>query len=340
MVRTLLPALLLLSATTAAWAHVPHDPAYWVAFSPGEAPEWVVTTLPVHVRDSLLLVRTQDQQNVDLRYAINSDEGISAAAMLSDTRLVAGTAGRGLWISDDAGDGFAVHPDIQADATIHQIVASPDILTDGLAFAIGMAPLKDGSQLGLIWRSQDGGDSWQQVAGLPDVIPWDIKLSPTFGLDGRAFMVDRDGTVYRTVNSGNTFLEAGGVDGLVFEVAVGPEGRAWLATDSQGLWRSDDDGESFEYVGYDDKQIVTVAEFEGDLVMFTFADEAVWVSNDGGTNFTLVQNDIEDAAPGQPSDGVHYYELRQDGSGTIWLAAWEGLIKSRPTCPKPCATSA
>lgn len=321
-----LPALLLL-VSTPSLAHVPHDPAYWVAIAPGEEPGWVVTSLPIAVRQTQLLVRTQDQQDVELRYAIDDDEGVAGAAMLDTTRLVLGTAGQGLWISEDVGDRFVVHPDVPPTATVHQVVGSPDIAVDGVALAAGFLNTGDG-QVGVVWRSADRGETWVEVATLPGVVPWDLKFSPLFGIDGRAMMVSRDGAVYRSVDGGQTWVEVGGVPGAVHEVALGPGGRAWLATDSMGLWRSDDDGEHFALVGYDEKPVVTVAEFAGDLVMFCLNDEAVWVSDDGGESFAYHRDFIEDASPGQPASGIHYYELRQAGDGSIWLASWEGLIRS------------
>ncbi len=318
---------LLLLASAPAWAHVPHDPAFWVAVSPGTEPEWVVTSLPIAVRQTQLLVRTDNELDMELRYAFDDDEGVAGAAMLGPERLALGTLGAGLLVSDDAGDSFAPHPDIDPAATVQQVVASPDLLQDHLALATGFVGLGD-SQVGAVWRSIDGGDSFDQVATLPGVIPWDLKLSPLFGVDGRAFMLSRDGEVFRSSDAGVSWEQVGAVPGAVFEIAPGAGGRVWLATDSQGLWRSDDDGETFAFVGYDDKRVVTVAEFPGDLVMFCYNDEAVWVSEDGGESFTKNTDAIEDASPGQPASGVHYYELRQDGRGHIWLASWEGLIKS------------
>lgn len=321
-----LSALLLLASAPAS-AHVPHDPAFWVAYSPGTEPAWVMTSLPIAVRSTQLLVRTDNEQDMELRYAFDDDEGIAGAAMLSAERLALGTLGAGLLVSDDAGDSLAPHPDIDPDATIQQVVASPDILMDHIALATGFVDL-EGGQEGAIWRSIDGGDSFAQVATLPDVIPWDLKLSPLFGIDGRAFVLSRDGDVFRSGDAGASWEPVGSVPGAVFEIAPGSGSRVWLATDSQGLWRSDDDGESFVFVGYDQKRVVTVAEFPGDLVMFCYDDEAVFVSDDGGASFTKNADAIEDASPGQPASGVHYYELRQDGRGHIWLASWEGLIKS------------
>jgi uncharacterized protein (TIGR03382 family) len=320
-----LPALLLLAGGTAS-AHVPHDPAYWVALSPDQSTPWAVTSMPVAVRQTQLLVRTLDRQDVDLRFVIGDDEGVGGAAMLGAERLVLGTVGRGLWTSDDVGDSFTVHPDVPADATLHQVVGSPDLASDGVALATGFVDA--GGPLGTIWRTADAGDSWVEVASLPGVIPWDISFSPLFGVDGRAFMVSRDGELFGSDDGGGTWLEIGGVPGATHELAVGAGGRIWLATDSQGLWRSDDNGESFEAVGYADKPVVTVAEFAGDLVMFCLNDEAVYVSSDGGDSFELRADAIEDASPGQPASGVHYYELRQAADGAIWLASWEGLVRS------------
>jgi MYXO-CTERM domain-containing protein len=322
----LLPAALLL-ASTSARAHVPHDPCYWVAVSPGADPAWVVTSLPLAGRNSQMLVRTDNQQDVELRWVIDDDEGVPDAAMLSERTLAVGTIGEGLLVSDDVGDSFSNHPDVPANATVQRFAVSPEVLSDGLVLVAGTVN-NGGGEDGAIWRSDDGGDSFEQVALLPGVVAWDLRLSPDFVSDGRAFALGRDGQVFRSTDFGASWLEVGSAPGPVSQIATGAGQRVWVATDRQGLWRSDDDGANFAAIGHDAAPITTLAEFPGDLVMFTYNEQAVWTSWDGGESFALVQDDIEEVSPGQPASGVHYYELLQDGTGTIWLASWEGLVKS------------
>ncbi len=319
---------LLLWGGSSALAHEPHDPSFWVAVGPGEDPSWVVTTFPLHVRNSIYVVRTADEHDLEARWALGDDEGLLTGAMLSDQRLVVGTHGEGLWVSDDVGDSFAVHADIPSDAAVMKVVPSPDVLLDGVAVAIGHRELDDGSILGLVWRTQDGGETWQQSASLDDVLFWDLSLSPLFGMDGRAFAITYDGVVYRSRNAGVDWEELGSVGAVPFEVAAGSGDRVWVGTENSGLLRSRDDGESFEFAGYDERPVVTLAEFAADLVMFAYADQAVYVSTDGGDSFVRSPEGIEEPSPGQPSDNIHYFEFFGAGDGSIWLSSWEGIIKS------------
>ncbi len=309
-----------------AWAHMPHDPAYWLAFSPGKNPQWVVTTMPLTMRQCLMLARTSDRENIETRYLLDEEEGAPGGAMLDATRLVVTTRGRGLWMSDDVGDNFVVHPDVPADASLYQVVASPEVLADGLALAVGYATEK-GIPIGHVWRTNDGGDSWQVTGSFTNMTPWDVKLSPSWSSDGVAAMLTSSGEVFTSSDYGQTWQQKGSMSGGVFQIAPG-NGRIWMATADHGLCRSLDGGATFTSIGYDDKPVSTVAEFPGDLVMFARSDEAVYVSRDGGETWEFNPEQLEWTAPDQPTSGIHYYDIRQDGDGVFWLAAWEGLVKS------------
>ncbi|MFH1469856.1 MAG: hypothetical protein ABIO70_36065 [Pseudomonadota bacterium] len=324
---TSLSAPLLLGAP-AAHAHSPHDIAAWVAVSPGAEPEWIITSL---IRfDAWIVARTQDGRAIETRYIMPDSEQIGTAALLGPERLLLGTDGLGLWVSEDAGDTFQVHADLPADATIRKIALSPDFFDDQTALAVGFVPEEDGTPLGQIWRTTDAGRRWALVRALYGLALTDLKLSPDFSADGRAFALTADGQVVRGRDGGLSWGSVRAVPDTCWQVAVGAGQRAWVATDSRGLWRSDDDGVTFTPAAFEGRRITTVIELDGGLVLATLPDEGVWRSEDGGQTWSYQHDLIQPAQSGvgNPTDGNHYYDFFEDDRGTIWLASWEGITRS------------
>ncbi len=318
----LAPLLLAAAQIPGAQAHSPHDIAAWVAVAPGETPAWTVTSL---VRDEgWMLVRSPDRQNLETRFIAPGTEEITSATMLTESRLALGTTRMGLWLSEDVGDSYSVHPDIPSNASIAQVAPSPDILDDQQALCAG-----NQDETGMIWRSQDAGDTWLPVAQLDDLELADVKLSPGWSADERAFAVTRDGVVLGSDDSGESWEQRGSADEGAYQVAVGSGQRVWVAG-ANGLWRSDDDGVSFSLAGFEDLPVSLVLDLGDDLVLATLPDEAVWRSDDGGKSWTYQDEDLEGAASGygNPGDNEHYFDLELAGDGSIYLAAWGGLARS------------
>ncbi len=314
--------LLALASSAASWAHSPHDVAAWVAFSPGEQPRWVITSLVRY--DSWLLVRTQDLQTIELRYLGPESEEITSAAMAAEERLLLGMGRQGLRISEDAGDSFDDHPDIPQDATVNQLAVSPGVLDDGLALCAG----KDGD--GAIWRSEDAGLHWELVASLPGLELLDLSLSPDWEDDGRAVAMAREGQLLVSQDRGLSWQQTGTLDEEPWQVAAGPQQRVWAATPSEGLLRSDDDGESWQLAAFGEQAVTTVAELAGELVLATLPADGIWLSDDGGGSWSLQDQGVQPCGTGvgNPTDGNHFFEIRQAGDGAIWYAAWEGIAYS------------
>ncbi len=310
----LLPLALLLSA---AQAHYPHDVAAWVAVSPGTEPRWVITTL---VREeALYLLRSENQRDFAVRYVMDGEDGVrSCGRLLDEQLLVLGTDGRGLWVSEDAGDSFQRQGDIPHDASVLDIEVSPEVLEDGLALAAG-------SQL---WLTEDGGLRWEPLLeeGAPDLL--DVDLSPDWSQDGRAAVLDEEGWVLTSEGFGHSWQIGAQLPGSPAGVAVGPGQRIWGASFDQGLWLSEDGGDSWQASTLGVREVALVADLGGGLVLAAAKDEAVWRSEDDGASWALHSRGVEETEPDQPSDNLHYFELLEDGDGAIWMASWEGLQRS------------
>lgn len=318
----------LVTGSPGALGHSPHDVAMWVAVSPGPEPTWVVTSL---VRfDAWIVARFSDEAELETRYVLPDTEDVTSAVMLAESRLLLGTWGLGLWVSDDVGDSFSVHPDLPPDATVNEVLASPEVLDDGVAVAVGSIPQDDGPELGSVWISADGGDRWEATWQYPNHALLHVDLSPAWSGDGRAFAVTRAGQVVRSHDYGQTWALAASLPDELYQVAVGEGERVWVATRSMGLWRSDNDGASFEQDAFEGQAVTTVAAVGDGVVLATLPAEAVWRSIDDGLSWTLQDDLIQPAGGGvgNPADGNHYFELFEDGTGTIWLASWEGITRS------------
>ncbi|NBC16718.1 MAG: T9SS type A sorting domain-containing protein [Bacteroidetes bacterium] len=98
-------------------------------------------------------------------------------------------------------------------------------------------PLGGSGQIGLgIYRSQDGGETWQQVnTGLIDTTITDLAVYP----NGTLLAATYRGGVHRSTDGGDTWLPLNrGLPSLqVTALAVTDEGTVYAGTD-QGIYRS------------------------------------------------------------------------------------------------------
>lgn len=104
-------------------------------------------------------------------------------------------------------------------------------------------------------RTQDNGESWEQVIGLPDGPqgPWNWSQSLAADtVNGDIFYYYAKGKVYRSTDGGASFavvrdsLPQEGWHAL--KTLPGVEGEIWLSLDRQGLYRSTDGGGSFSQI--------------------------------------------------------------------------------------------
>jgi hypothetical protein len=307
------------------WAHEPHDPTYWVATAPGEEAGWLVVMLVEEPKQAALLVRTQDRLTMETRYLTDGTWAATSAAMLGPERLVVGTDMQGLWVSDDVGDSFEVHPDLPPDATVNQVVASPEVLDTGLALAVGTTRTPEGLVVGNLWRSEDAGETWREVMSVQGRELLDVSLAPDWDFSGRAVASSPDGGLWLSIDRGVSWAALGELGQPVYQVAAGEGARLWAGSVADGLWLSQDDGASFERVAFAGEPITAVADLGGGLIMATQPELAVFVSRDGGASFDLSRLGLDPVESGQPMNGVHHYRLQRGGDGAIYLAAWEGV---------------
>jgi len=223
------------------------------------------------------------------------------------------SVGRGVWKTTDGGDtwSFIGLPESGAVGSLTVHPQNPD-----LVYVAGLGhPFGKNEERG-VYRSTDGGDTWENVLFLNDSTGavslamnplnpriiyagmWRAERKPWELISGSP-----EGGVYKTTDGGDTWTKlAGGLpEGTVGKVTVSvsranPD-RVWAMVEAEpgnGLWRSDDAGETWRFLNGESN--LTGRAFYYHHVMADPGDEnTVWVLNtrmyrsvDGGESFELV----------------------------------------------------
>jgi photosystem II stability/assembly factor-like uncharacterized protein len=168
----------------------------------------------------------------------------SIRASVFDPRVARPLSLDTLLYADDGGGisfYFNVNTDQQVSkesVTLLDAPATALVISDEELIFIGTGlPLGGSGQIGLgIYRSQDGGETWQQVnTGLIDTTITDLAVYP----NGTLLAATYRGGVHRSTDGGDTWLPLNrGLPSLqVTALAVTDEGTVYAGTD-QGIYRS------------------------------------------------------------------------------------------------------
>jgi photosystem II stability/assembly factor-like uncharacterized protein len=302
-----------------ATAHYPHDAAIWIAISPGSSPDWVATT--VWRNEAWMLARTDNEQDVDVRYIMYGESNyLSAGALLTDTRLVIAPENGGMWVSEDVGETWSQSvTGIDTTATIKDIMVSPDVESDGIAIAVGTEG---------IWRTEDAGVTWSQVLVSKKEAILDVDLASDWSSSSRACAIGEHGTVWCSDDLGETWSAEGSTGGAPWCITVGDSNKLWAGLED-GLWQSTDGGQSWSLQEF--SASVTTVEYLGDGVLLAaLVREAVWRSDDDGATWSYQNDYLEtaDTSQGGPRETEHYFRFLPSRNGAVYLATWEGMVKS------------
>ena len=223
------------------------------------------------------------------------------------------SVGRGAWKSEDGGRNWHFIGLADSGAFGEMVVHpnNPDLV---YAAALG-SPFGKNPERG-VFRSRDGGDSWEKVLFLsdstgavslamnpddPDEIyagMWRGERKPWTLISGSA-----EGGIYKTTDGGDSWtkLSGGLPEGLVGKVGlaispVNPQ-RIWAMVEAEpgnGLWRSDDAGASWTFLN-GENNLAGRAFYYHHVVADPVDEDAVYVLNtrlyrstDGGEDFTLI----------------------------------------------------
>jgi hypothetical protein len=213
-----------------------------------------------------------------------------------------------------------------------------------------------------VYRSRDGGESWDNVLFLndstgavalamnpenPDEIfagMWRAERKPWTLISG-----GEDGGIYRTRDGGDTWTKLGGglPEGVVGKVglsisAANPR-RVWAMVEAEpgnGLWRSDDSGETWTFVTGEGR-LAGRAFYYHHVVADPTDENTIYVLNsrlfrstDGGENFTMIplpHGDVHDlwVHPDDPD----VFVVGTDGGAVVTLnhGATFSTVYNQPT---------
>jgi photosystem II stability/assembly factor-like uncharacterized protein len=270
------------------------------------------------------------------------------------------TTGDGMYRSFDGGDTWS-HIGLSDAGTIARIVVHPDNHELVYAAVFGH-PFGPNEERG-VYRSSDGGDSWEQVMFISDQVgAVDLSMNPHNPREMYAafwrferkpwttYDASGDGGIYKTKDGGDSWEKLGGglPEGLTgrIGVSVSPADPTRVyafvsALDPDGgLYRSDDSGKSWERVNRDRNlrqrhwYYSHVQADPNDRDTVYVLNTTVWKSIDGGKSVERIRPNHGDthALWINPDDSDNMI-LGDDGGGEVTMnggATWSS-VQNQPT---------
>ena len=154
--------------------------------------------------------------------------------------------------------------------------------------------------------TEDGGQSWQQVEGLPNGPkgPWEWSQPLVAdGVNGQRFYYYSAGTVYRSNDGGRSFAPIFTVlpkeEWHSIQTMPGIENELWVSLNHQGLYRSTDGGSSFSKISsVKQAYLVSLGKSPKGIdnpVIYLYGtlstrNEGIFVSCDRGLSWTAISN--------------------------------------------------
>jgi photosystem II stability/assembly factor-like uncharacterized protein len=247
------------------------------------------------------------------------------ALAFSSTVLYAGTDGSGVFISSDGGDSWIPAneglPTWEADVLGYFRVTS---LAVADAVYAGIEGASEGPDPGGVYRSEDGGRSWEPTS-LTGVNITSLAVS------GAALYAAKQGSgVLRSLDRGETWTRTGLADMPdVTALVVYQETVYAVLALAGGVWRLSDDGESWMDLGLECWSGASLAVLGTDL--YVGAADGVYRSSDGGESWVLpTQTPTEVKALGVLGTALYAGTegtgiLRSEDNGVSWVPVNRGL---------------
>ena len=275
----------------------------------------------------------------------------------TDATVFAGVSD-GLYRSTDGGGSWQRATGGLTGATAAFIEFSPGFERDSTVFAgmLGQRIISYmwGSLLyetppGGIFRSTDGGVTWEIYEDLQDVSIMSVSLSPAFELDATAFAGTLHSGIFRTTDGGDSWTQVG--QGLPYHrfmsvevspgfssdntVFAGAHGMVFRSTDGGGSWEQVNGGRTFSnsrvealavspaFGGASVWTFAVSPRFRSDRTLFAATMSGVFRSVDGGHTW-------EAAGDGLSNLRVHSLDVSPDfgADGTLFAGTSGGLFRS------------
>jgi photosystem II stability/assembly factor-like uncharacterized protein len=195
-----------------------------------------------------------------------------------------------------------------------------------------------------LFRSDDGGASWRQVAYFSYIMgieAWGSRVYAWGGVISRVTFHVGGPKLWRSLDGGATWQELSPPDGYVFDVKIDPrDGKTIYLSSSGGLYVSRDDGQTFSPVppppprqGQSGPQVLLLQKKEAHLRIVAAyrwgTNRGVYLTEDEGATWTSITwnlnvTDVRDIRP-SPRDPDKLY-LATFGEGVVTARTTSSII--------------
>ncbi|MDX1687794.1 MAG: hypothetical protein R3248_07405 [Candidatus Promineifilaceae bacterium] len=193
-------------------------------------------------------------------------------------------SGLGVIRSEDGGRNWHVADegteDVDYSSAVHDYAFSPAFFTDETAFA---------ATWGGLFKSVDGGDSWQWLEGAYEGPPGGylaVAVAPDYATSEHV-LAGTWGGLLRSEDGGLSWTQVPGITGtsdVAFSPAYGSDGVAFAASD--GVYKSEDYGVTWQRALTDSVGTLAVSpDFAADETIFAAGGDALYMSADAGTTW-------------------------------------------------------
>lgn len=242
----------------------------------------------------------------------------------------------GLWRSEDGGHSWTKLPLPAEIPVVRSVALSPDFAQDQTLFL-------GAGLIGLVYRSTDGGSTWEQLSGGLPVDPsvTVLRVSPDFTRDGTVYLGSKHEGIWRSTDGGDTWAPAsngyGGVEcrSLTLSPDFAVDGTLFAGSKDAGLWRSTDGGDGWFAVntglsglGAPIESIALSPDFANDGTAFVAAlSDGVRRSVDGGTTWQPVGVGLPASPPrlvAVSPDFANDHTVAVSGYDWVWRSRDDG----------------
>jgi len=236
-------------------------------------------------------------------------------AINDNNRLVAGHWG-GLSISDDAGESWETIPITQLGFVPFYVAANNEghIFTTGFVWApIGLFRSTDNGETWVqinapnssfplfinengqiftggtngnardVLRSTDNGETWTPL-GLSIAFLYDITAITANNFEG-IFVGTGEGTIYRSLDDGDTWSSTNLTNSMISALAVNGQGAVFAGSDEGKLFSSSDNGETWAEIGHLNGFILDIIFHPEGAILAATENLGIFISADNGDNW-------------------------------------------------------
>lgn len=264
-----------------------------------------------------------------------------AVSPTNPQHLLLGTDTSGIWKSEDGGavwkvssDGFglmgtmdiAFDPDNE---NIAYVAASPNAASN---------PLMESARAG-IWKSVDGGASWNQILATSFYRKTSNKLIRFGEVESNGnraiYVASHSKGIFKSIDGGQNWTNIGLVGETIDDLFVdNTHSRILAATETKGVMVSTDDGISWaaQNTGFSTLKALSITANPSNLNhWFAVADGKVYDSTNAGDTWTDLQVSTQDITPGGKFSKLIFGAPDTNGNARLYLSIYSSQYSIRYT---------